>query len=474
MMDIVGGYRIVRRLGSGTRADVHLGRPVIGGGESAAVKTFRSPTTADSIDAEIAALTRANAAGSRHLLRIDDLGRAHDNRPVLILSRLEPAPLARLLSASRRLSLGEAVTILAPIAAAVGDLHAVGVAHGGISARTVLFDPDGAPVLASFGRSTLFTHDSRPSGLPDARLAAVPGVGRDLADLAALVSTVLAESGPGTAPERAGASARLRDWLATTDPLESPSGFPRRLEELVFGLAPALPVKLSAAVDAPAVPLRLAEAHGTAAAEEHIGRPRRRHSVATAPGRGRAEATSRGEPLARVVDAFAAVRRVSVRWHLRKPFWTGLATSTMLVVAALTVLPAAGRAQPAAPDSGTVQETRSGDPSPLAAGDSQVGEGTADAAAQGDGAQGDGAQGDAAQGAAITGDDPVAAGSVLLERRERDAPTGLAGAEVALTERLGDSAILAVTVPGHPDASPVTLLLLKSDTGWRIRDLWVG
>jgi hypothetical protein len=107
--------------------------------------------------------------------------------------------------------------------------------------------------------------------------------------------------------------------------------------------------------------------------------------------------------------------------------------------------------------------------------------------------------------AAIAGDDPVAAALALLERRggcfaelsvlclehvdqqgssaltadraaiqqlrdgdEADYATAKAD-QARLVERLGDSALVEV----GPETAPASLLLMRSEAGWRIRD-WVA
>jgi hypothetical protein len=56
----------------------------------------------------------------------------------------------------------------------------------------------------------------------------------------------------------------------------------------------------------------------------------------------------------------------------------------------------------------------------------------------------------------------------LQSGAELPAPLIVTAAQVELTERLGDSAILALS--DVPDSAPTTVLLMKSAVGWRIRD----
>ncbi|HUG50972.1 MAG TPA: hypothetical protein VLZ78_08240, partial [Terrimesophilobacter sp.] len=68
-VDTIGGYRLVRLLGFGARAEVYLGHAgtsASGAPRMAAVKLYRPDVDRHSIDTELEALSRAD---SPHLLR---------------------------------------------------------------------------------------------------------------------------------------------------------------------------------------------------------------------------------------------------------------------------------------------------------------------------------------------------------------------------------------------------------------------
>ncbi|HEY9498695.1 MAG TPA: protein kinase, partial [Terrimesophilobacter sp.] len=205
-MESVGGYRLVRSLGSGARAEVWLGHGGSGGEVPAiaAVKVFRPGVPIDSVDAEIEALGRTS---SRHLVHLDDLATTPNGLPCLILQRLSARNLGRLLAGNRALEPGEAVTILAPLALAVAELHRVGVAHGALRPSAVLFDEAGAPVIAGFGSARLiggFPDPPQAHSLTPVQLGAQPAVAEDLARLAAICRHVL---------ERVPNGAAVTAWL---------------------------------------------------------------------------------------------------------------------------------------------------------------------------------------------------------------------------------------------------------------------
>ncbi|MCY7326478.1 MAG: protein kinase [Microbacteriaceae bacterium] len=577
------GYRLVRRLGSGRRADVFLGHLPLGSaavgnapignvavgnvavgdvaignvaignapignaplgevasppggggteqGATAAIKLYRSGTDRSGIDAEIGALARAS---SPHLVRLADLATAQDGLPVLVLGLLRSQSLAHLLASRGRIESGEAVTILAPIAAAVAELHRVGVAHGGVTAGSVLFDELGTPALASFGRARIIGEEpagTSASSLSPAELAASAPALRDLADLAALASAVLEST-----PESAGRTLAL-SFLRSADPSRAPEQFAADIASVLFDSAPATPVLLGVA------PRRLSSQPGALRprAGSRPRAPSSPHGPSSphVPLRGLAgpAAAIRSDPAAATTPAPPASlvrgrRRARPPWldaiHLpewleqviastvpsrtagagaarmlasvRRPVWVAAATVAVLLTAALLLVPN-GDASSGLPGAGADPLTLSGGAAP----------GVPDSPPTGGPAE------PVPERSAIAGDDPVAASLALLELRdgclaalsvlclddvdqtgsaawEADGylirqgqegggaparpspPAGMwEGRSANLVERIGDSALVTVAPPGQTAGEvPVSVLLIKGVEGWRIRDLFVG
>ncbi|MDH6181055.1 hypothetical protein M2152_001237 [Microbacteriaceae bacterium SG_E_30_P1] len=159
--DIVGGYRLTRLLAEGRRAEVYLAHCAEPSGEAepVAVKLYRSVAELAEIQAEMDVLA---AAAGPHVVRLIDVASAPDRRPALIMERHGPRTLGELLASRTRLEIGEAATILVPLARAVERMHGTGAVHGRISPESVLFSADGAPVLARFGRGQV-TDASTPA-----------------------------------------------------------------------------------------------------------------------------------------------------------------------------------------------------------------------------------------------------------------------------------------------------------------------
>lgn len=479
-VDSIGGYRLVRRLGAGERAEVFLGHAGSAAApRMAAIKVFRPSVPRSEIDLEIEALARAS---SPHLLRLDDLATAPDGRPVLVLARLQPTTLVGLLARRGRLQPGEAVTILAPVAVALDELHRVGVAHGNIGPRTILFDEAAAPVIVAFSRATLIgpmPDEQSHSSLTPATLGASVEAARDLADLVALARSVI-ECTPDSA-----ARAKLVDRLQRHDPIAAPERFGTDLSDALFDFAEARAVDF---------------AHP---AQEHEPRSRRAVPIEAA------EPQRRPDWLAALhlpdwLDGLAARIDLSrprafgarVRYILapvRRPVWVAAGLAVVLLAAALVLVPA-GADRP-----GEAVETLDGSGSTGSEGELKGG------AEGGAGIEATSVSPDLRR--AVLADDPVAAASALLALREVclaegsvlcldgvDQPGSAAweadgravraeaigsaapipaDAAVTLLERMGNSALLDLAFPA-PNSTPASILLVKGEAGWRIRDLILG
>ena len=443
VIESLGGYRLVRKLGEGPRAEVFLAHPLRDHADAlpAAIKVTRAGVDPASVLAEASALTRAVG---NHVVALLDVAPGPGVAHALILDRLAGGSLARLLRDRSRLRAGEAITILAPLAGAVSRLHDEGVVHGAIRADTVLFDADGAPVLACFGRARLVD-----PGLSPAARESEAGITDDVRAVAALARTVLAA---------AGSAGELLDWVessvefGTDDWLGS---FAARL----FDLGEAEAVDLRAGAPAYAegrVPARLVIGSPIMAVEPRQALPAWADGLLPA---------GMGDTIAPVVQ-----RLRSALSTVRRPLWLMAGAVAVTLVAAIALVsPGDSDAASSPPVSPTATGAPAVDAGPVGA------------------------------------NDPVAALSALLETRERcirelsvlclddvdqegsaalEADQQLVrglqdGAEVgpsitvddgeaALVERLGDSAIVSLGDSGGNE--PASVLLMKGEAGWRIRD----
>jgi hypothetical protein len=487
----VAGYRVLRSLGRDEEAELLLGFRERDGAQEPEVVVLKtmepSPTRwAATVDA-LEALERAQG---EQVVRVLDV-ECTDQLLCVIFERLPLGSLAELLLRRERLDAGEVVTIVAPLAAALGRMHAAGVGHGAVGARAVLFRADGAPVLIGFGSAGMV-----PPGSPEVVLERAPAVVSDRRALRELACLLLSRV----------AGSRARSARALVTELEScpePLVF-ELLGRRLFEVAAAVPVRFT--VDpAPA---------GEPARAVPIAPP-----VDVGPERPRWWGTlSRiipeslvqrildgvsGSPLAPLVAAGVRVWR---RWSpRRRRLVLAVAVATAVVGSALTVIPN--------PPTASADAAR-------APGASASATAVIDASAQPDASAPSGAS--TGRTPSLAGDDPLAAAIILVTRRERclrslsqlclegaDQPDSGAlrgdreviraaqqGGELPdpltatgrviapeLVERWGDSALVrlaeatSVTATGPPSATsgphrePASLLLVKGEAGWRIRDV---
>ncbi|WP_100364345.1 protein kinase domain-containing protein [Diaminobutyricimonas aerilata] len=481
MGSVLAGAQVLRRVGAGTRADVYLGRV----GEAAvALKVLRHPSSPADAERELAALL---AAAGPHVVEVLDLGSAPDGSPVLVLELLQSRHLGALLAEREDLSPGEAITLLQPLATAVERMQGRGVAHGALSASAVLFRSDGAPVLARFGaaRSGLAGHS------PAAR-EADPMLRSDVAALRALALAVLDRVVDG-----GDAVAALRSWVEGG----ADGDFPAALAERVFDLGPAEPIRIAASG---AVRGLLGRATPVSPPVRHMSEP------ATGlwrlvPEELRSLVTDRWDAVARRVarrgadggPPSAAGLLTRLR-GVRRRYWVAAAVSGAFLVAGsglVALLEADAGA--VASGSGDVDASQGSTPDPSHEADvghvDDAERGTAGAT-----------PGESAP------DEPVAAAHALLslrsqcfadldadcldrvahpgssvltdDRRALDAgvatgrvdppwPDPATAGTVELVQDLGGAVLMRVDTP---ERGPASVLMVRTEAGWRIRDIVAG
>ncbi|WP_022880893.1 protein kinase family protein [Gryllotalpicola ginsengisoli] len=409
-------------------------------------------TDASAFDREAAALLSAD---SPHLPRVLDVVALGEHRE-LLLEPLDGPNLDELLARRRRLTEAEAVTVVIGVVRAVAALHAAGFAGAVVDA--VRFDSAARPVLV--GTSTLVE-------IVAAGRTAADDDWRAVAELAVRLGLLARGRSGGPAHTGLGLAFATLTASETTHTLD-------QLEEALFELAEPAPVRLMAAAEPPPPPPTLAP--GSRAGTRPSGRPRKAHRKPS--GSALVEAFDAGpsallaEPIGRLRERVAvAAGLLSGRGRL---LVVGGLVAAVLVVAAVVLMPDEGRqaAHPSTPASGRAVSSparASGSASPTADADAAV----------------------------LRGDDPVGAATVLLDRRDAclaasderraaclapladgeasDLATParpLAALTPSLLERTGDSALVALTPKQGTDMAPASALLMRTEAGWRLRQLY--
>jgi eukaryotic-like serine/threonine-protein kinase len=424
----VAGYRVLRTAAHGARARLLVGHDE---GATVVLKVTDAGDPAFPVEAE--ALHRA---AGEHVVALLDAAR-DDRDAVLVLERLGRGTLADLLDLRASLGAGEAVTILAPLAATVDRLHSAGVAHGALSLAAVCFADDGAPTLVGFGAAHLF-----PPGAPEVVREGVPGVIGDRAALHGLAGLVLGR----VTGERADAARRLAASVAELLPAD--------LAAALFDLAAPTPVRFEAAEVAALVVPRAVEVGDPVDVDagERVALPPWLIALVPDPVRERLDAV-----LVRGQDVWSA-------WDpRRRRLALGLGAAGLTVVLVLAVLPSA----PAEPVDAAPLPTPDATPVVAELAEDPV------AAAEllldlrqrclrdlsllclDDVGQPD--------SAALTDDRMLIR---AVQGGGEFPPEGVVDGELTLVERLGDSALIDLP----PGSEPASLLLMRTAAGWRIRD----
>lgn len=501
-LPVVAGYRVLRTLSSGERADIILGHAPQGTTDQAvAIKMFRHGADPASVEREIAAL---GGCPSGCLPRLIDVGTLADGRVVMVMERLGGGTVGSfLVRRSNLLHPGEAVTLIAPVVVALAAVHAMGFAHSTLSPGTVTLDENGRPVLTGLGGlRDLAPFGPRGIGPGETTNSRLDQIRADYARLTVFMRAAFDQL------DRTTTAARQSDFLAAWfEGATAAVPFHPCLDELerrVFEWAPGVPLTRERdRLDARDVPGRVVPQGIENRAEAGLqGDPMPDADSSSmrpsAPARRLAEwlailhlpddiaSTAVRDldvsPLASVMKR-ARKRMMDKRLALIVAGCVATATTVM----ALTLLQPAG-----SPGDQGIPGSR-----PPTAGPQPASEAPFDAP-------------DATARAAIAGDDPVAAVPHLLAARsacvaaarqdclagsdqvgspimaadlyraqnlEGGAPlrehTDYAGRTAVLIERTGNSALLTLE-PGADAAynEPASLLVIKGEAGWRLREIF--
>ena len=350
MVRTVGDYRIEEPIGTAGTARVFRGRHR-STGAIVALKWLPAtgPAERDRQRREAALLA---AVSHPHLIGLREVLPAGEET-VLVLDHLGGGSLADLLGRRGRITPGEVVSIVAPVAAALAYAHDEGLVHGDVTPANILLTEYGRPVLADLGVARVLGEYAGSEATPEyvdpaVARGAVPGPASDVFGLAACAFHALTGVPPWNAATASAtldvaASGALPDLrrLAPQAPAELLEVLDRALSsdpqlrgaaaELALDVrhsCPAEPVLL--ATDLRGVPLRPAR---TGSATQAVRRPQPEgpaHAAARQPGRIQRAAGSVGRALVRrrrdLVAAIAVVAAIVVAVLLGS-LWGGSAAT---------------------------------------------------------------------------------------------------------------------------------------------------
>jgi len=539
---VVAGYRLLRRVATGDRAEVHLAVEAMEPADhdaarhvarrALAVRIYRPGSDDDRIGTEIAAMS-ADASGT--LPALVDVAVLEDGRRILVVERIGGPTLARVLG-ERVLDPGEATTILAPLVAAAAGLADVGFVHGRLATSDVMIDETGRPRLIGLGAVRALD----AAGGAVARTELMRDGHRRLAGL---IEEVARSTRRPAAFERAVAVARAG---ADSRPFERTEG---EIERALFAAAPAVPLRTG--VNQPgreALPTRFEPSTGVITATGHDADVAHVGTIvpaSTSTSRPRGWRKVLGElaqlpPVVvdRVADAADAEPAGALRRRARafvagrrRTLVVGAATGGAALVLLLTLVPpsaeagrSAGTQDAAAvevPASGSAESSSSSaSSSPVgttagapSGGAARLGDGSgdepSDVPSAGPGATGSSAgAADMEAGAGIgAAADPVAAAIELMSVRteclakldagcldgvdqpgsaiERADRAMLAAAREGDDPVVADHALDAMSVSAEmgeavllrlpyldPQREPASLLVMRGEAGWRLRELF--
>ena len=510
------GYRLIRRIASGERADVYLaalGRSEASDADGAVgadmadstrvaahgipslvvLRVYGAEADDEAITRELEAMS-TDAAGA--LPRLHDVATLSDGRCCVVVERLGGGSLARTLS-SRTITTGEAVTILAPVVVAVDDLARRGFVHTRLAVSDIVFDDGGRPRLVGLGAL---------QRLPDrgAERTALRRVAHER--LADLVEDVAAAVMP---PGALGSAVDLIRSRLVVRPFTSCEA---ELERHLFGLATpepvrevaaaAMPRRVPARVMSPILPSTEEDPDADAAPSKDgvaVGGGLRRWLALVQAPEGVVEQLAAAADVDRVADGRGRIAAL-VRSRGRAITVGALVGGAALVLMLTLVPPASAEGDGASKTSGAsageraVEEGPAAEEAPPPESASGVPESASDASGSGE------------VGGPPTADDPVAAARDLLDRRaacfaaldlrcletvvqpgsaieasdraalaaaregEAEAPTVFDPATVEVVAEMGGAVLVRARVA--PEREPASLLMVRGEAGWRLREVF--
>ena len=163
--DLVGEYRIDRKLGAGTFGAVYAAeQPLIG--KRVAIKVLHKKFASDAavVSRFISEARAVNRIRHKNIIDIFSFGVMDDKTPYFVMELLEGTTLKELIDREKHIEPARALPILRGIAAGLDAAHAAGITHRDLKPDNVFLaaDPDRGhfPKLLDFGIAKLISDDA--------------------------------------------------------------------------------------------------------------------------------------------------------------------------------------------------------------------------------------------------------------------------------------------------------------------------
>ncbi|GAA3613613.1 hypothetical protein GCM10022199_17050 [Marihabitans asiaticum] len=259
----VPGYRVMAQVGRGSTATVWRARRV-SDDSLVALKVLHAEADEQALREH--AVLQSDAG--EHVVRVHDcVAGQGEGGPVtvLVLDWMAGGSLSDVMAGRGFLNAGETVTVVAPLATALGRLHRIGVVHGDVAPGNVLLDSTGRPVWGDLGYARLVGFDRAAEDAwgtdgfvaPEVLLGREPSAASDVYGLGALAWFCLTGKPPGHVTTRGdldqlapGAPAGLVEVIRSCldpDPAARPDAEPLATD--VFDAAPAVPLRMTVPED---------------------------------------------------------------------------------------------------------------------------------------------------------------------------------------------------------------------------------
>lgn len=232
MQRSLDGFTVLELVGFGGSGEVWRARPD-GGGPYVALKWL----TDETVDTESLTSDAMREFEHPHVARLLEV-RQDRAGVVLVEEYVSGGSLATLLTERDRLGCAEVVTLLTPVAEALGAAHEAGLVHANLTPASILFTPDGRPMVTDLGVWPALCSRTRPAPRPEYLDPAVArgGPSNESSDVFALAAIGF-HALTGRPPWTAGSAAA--SWQLSADgdgvdlsPLHS-GGLPPQLAEVI-------------------------------------------------------------------------------------------------------------------------------------------------------------------------------------------------------------------------------------------------